>query len=359
MNYYLPTHVFDEENCVLTYKKELCSMGSKALIVTGKHSSRANHSLEHVELALGSGQIPYAIFDQIEANPSVETVMEASKLGLEEKVDFVIGVGGGSPLDAAKAIALMIANPGKSEEILYERGVFPHLPIACVPTTAGTGSEVTPYAILTLHKEKTKRSISHRIFPEYAFTDAAYLKTASRGNLVNTAVDTLAHLAESYLNANACLYNEIFSEKGLSLWGSIKDALAQGQLGEEGYRALMHASTLGGMAISHTGTSLPHGLSYPITYRLGIPHGKAVGRFLGGFVASYEEKESSQRLLSLLGFSHAQELKDYLSKLLELDKLLIPAEVMEIALSELLSNPDKLKNYPFQADRSLLERIIA
>ncbi len=358
MNFYLPTHIFDEENCVLRHGDELCSLGSKAFLVTGKRSSRANRSLDHVLQALESRRIPYVIFDDVEQNPSVETVMKAAEKGIQENVDFVVGIGGGSPLDASKAIALMIANPDKTEEILYKKIELPHLPVACIPTTAGTGSEVTPYAILTLHKEKTKRSINHHIFPKYAFTDAAYLKTSSRSGLINTAVDTLAHLIESYLNTGSNLFNHIFSEKGLVLWGGIKDTLEKNELTEQTYQTLMHASTLGGMAISHTGTSLPHGLSYPITYTLGVPHGKAVGFFLGGFVACYPDKEASGHVLSLLGFQSPEAFKDYLSRLLDLPALSIPAELTETAFQEVLSNPGKLKNYPFKADYGLMKKII-
>lgn len=358
MNYYLPTHIFDEENCVLNHASELCSLGSKALIVTGKHSSRANHSLEHATQALSNHSIPYVIFDDIEQNPSVETVMKATKVGIEEKVDFVLGIGGGSPLDASKAIALMIANPDKPKESLYQKAALPQLPVACIPTTAGTGSEVTPYAILTLHEEKTKRSISHRIYPKYAFADAAYLKTSSQSGLINTAVDTLAHLIESYLNANSNLYNHIFSEKGLMLWGNIKEALEKQERTDEVYHALMQASTLGGMAISHTGTSLPHGLSYALTYHLGIPHGKAVGVFLGGFVAYYPDKKAANHVISLLGFASPEELQSYLSKLLGLSKLSIQEDILETAFQEVLTNPGKLKNYPFEADYALMKHMV-
>lgn len=357
MNFYLPTHIFHEKNCVLNHADKLCSLGSRALIVTGKHSSRTNGSLNDVINALDTRKIPYTIFDETEQNPSVETVMKAAKKGLENGTDFVIGVGGGSPLDASKAIALMIANPGKSGEILYQKTDLSHLPVACIPTTAGTGSEATPYAILTLHKEKTKRSISHKIFPEYAFCDASYLETASRDGLVNTAADTLAHLIESSLNTNSTPYSRIFSEKGLVLWGSIKDALEEQKLTDKVYETLLFASTLGGIAISHTGTSLPHGLSYPVTYHLNVPHGKAVGIFLGGYVAHYGDKKEADRILSLLDFPDAASLQDFLSRLLNLSSLSIPEDILEASLQGTLSNPAKLKNYPFPADYELMKGI--
>ena len=120
MNFYMPTRVYNEKDCVRRHSQELAALGSRALIVTGRHSSRINGSLQDVEAALIREKIPYAVFDEIEENPSVDTVMRARAVGISERADFVIGVGGGSPMDAAKAIALMIANPDRDERLLYE-----------------------------------------------------------------------------------------------------------------------------------------------------------------------------------------------------------------------------------------------
>lgn len=357
MNLYMPTHVINETNCVINHAAKLCSLGTKALIVTGKYSSKKNGSLNDIQTALDSHSIPYIIYDSIEENPSLETVIEASNIGKENHADFVIGVGGGSPLDASKAIAILIANPEKSDEILYQAEKFAHLPVACVPTTAGTGSEVTPYSILTLHKEKTKKGISQRVFPTYAFTDSSYLKTSSQSGLINTAVDTLAHLVESYLNTSSNIYNRIYSEKGLLLWGQIKENLAKNNCTDEMYDTLMTASTLGGIAISHTGTSLPHGLSYDITYNLNVPHGKAVGFFLGGYVDIYENKDDVENVLSLLGFTSVEEFKTYLADLLKLDELEVSSDLLESTMQSLLNNQAKLSAYPYQLYINQLKQI--
>ena len=285
---FMPTLVYSEENCVKNHFKDIALIGEKAMIITGKHSSRSNGSLSDVTEILEKENISYIIFDDIEENPSVETVMKARELGIREQVDFVIGIGGGSPLDASKAIALMIANPDVTEEVLYQSNPLPYLPVVCIPTTCGTGSEVTPYAILTLHKQRTKKSISHKIYPTLALLDARYLKTASRNCLVNTSVDALAHLVESYLNANSNALNRIYSEQGLRVWAEFKDDLKNDRLTGEDYEKMLRASMIAGMAITHTGTSLPHGLSYPVTYELGVPHGKAVGMFLGGYLENYK-----------------------------------------------------------------------
>ena len=102
---YMPTKVYSEDNCVLNHASEMI-LGTKAMIVTGKHSSRKNGSLDDVLNILNEKNIPYIIYDDIEENPSVETIMKAKEIGIKEKVDFIIGIGGGSPLDASKSISL-------------------------------------------------------------------------------------------------------------------------------------------------------------------------------------------------------------------------------------------------------------
>lgn len=347
MDFYMPTKVHMEKDCVKKHKKELTSLGTKALIVTGHSSSKKNGSLNNVTEALSSEGVLYVIFDEIEENPSVETIMKAATLGIEEHVDFVIGIGGGSPMDASKAIALMIANPQENESLLYESKNAPVLPVVAVPTTAGTGSEVTPYAILTLHSEQTKRGISHRIFPVLALVDYTYLTFAPREIMVCTAIDTLAHLIESYLNTKTNVYNRMMTEYGLRIWGSFKDALLSNDAPSEStYQAMMMASTIAGMSISHTGTSLPHGMSYYLTYEQNIPHGNAVGIFLPAFLDIFEDKNQVKRLLGLLDFKNEKAFTKYIDSLFEM--VVVNEDDVDRYVAGMMSNQKKLANYPFK-----------
>lgn len=346
MLFYMPTKVYSEAECVRKHSKELASFGRKAMVVTGKHSARQNGSLKDVEDVLEQEGVPYIIFDEVEENPSIETVMKAREIGINEKVDFVIGIGGGSPLDASKAIALMIANPNESEGALYTAREISYLPVVCIPTTCGTGSEVTPYAILTIHKKRTKKSISHRIYPSLALLDARYLKSLPREGLINTAIDALAHLVESYLNTNANKWNRTYSKEGLAVWAQIRDCLKESKLEEDDYEKLLRASSLAGMAITHTGTSLPHGLSYPLTYELGIPHGRGVGYYLAGFVALYKDKREVKAVLDILGFATIEAFQTYMKDLF--GEICVPIELVEMCAKTILEDKAKLKNYPFE-----------
>lgn len=346
MLFYMPTKVYSEENCVRAHSKDIASCGTKAMIVTGRNSARMNGSLRDVEDALQEEGIKYVLFDEIEENPSIETTMRAREIGVREGVDFVIGIGGGSPLDAAKAIALMIANPKETEEVFYQTKELLYLPVICVPTTCGTGSEVTPYAILTIHARRTKKSISHRIYPELALLDCKYLKSMKREGLVNTAVDALAHLLESFLNTNSNEWNRTYSREGLRVWAQFKDALKNDELTDGDYEKMLRASSLAGMAITHTGTSLPHGLSYTLTYELGLPHGKAVGYYLANFVALYKNQTEVCEVLELLGFDSVSAFKTYMTKLFGV--IDIPKELRYTSAKIVFEDKKKLKNYPFE-----------
>ena len=141
MKYYIPTKVYQEIDAVKVHAEELAGYGSYALIVTGKYSARANGALADVEAALDAYGKKHVQYDGIEENPSVETVMKATEFGKRNGVDFVIAIGGGSPMDAAKAIAIMLANPEKDAEYLYESAAHTKaLPVVTIPTTCGTGS---------------------------------------------------------------------------------------------------------------------------------------------------------------------------------------------------------------------------
>lgn len=368
MKLYMPTKVLFERGCVRAHGAELQALGSKAMIVTGKHSSRVNGSLADVEAALTENGQPYVIFDEIEENPSVETVARAAQTAVAEKVDFFVAIGGGSPMDASKAISILCRHPeaiAEAEKHLYDKTPMDGYPIAAVPTTSGTGSEVTPYAILTLHSRHTKQSIAQHLFAQVAFVDAGYLRTSSYANMVSTCVDALAHLIESYLNTNANELNRMYSAEGLRVWGVEKNALlpqtakaAHGSmtLADETLDAFMRASVIAGVAITHTGTSIPHGLSYPVTYEMGVPHGKAVGYFLPGFLRAYENREDVARVMELLGFDGLDAFCSYLEQLIGRPQ--VAQELWEHDVELLMSNPAKLKNYPYEMTTDILRKFL-
>ena len=154
----VPTKVFYGDEVIINNASVLKGLGKKAMIVTGQGgSAKRNGSLSDVTEALESMNIKWELFNAVEANPSIETIHKGADFAKNHEVDFVIGIGGGSPLDAAKAIAVLALNDVSDEE-LFALKFDNVLPIVAIPTTAGTGSEVTPYSIITYPADRTKNA---------------------------------------------------------------------------------------------------------------------------------------------------------------------------------------------------------
>ena len=336
MRFYVPTDIYVEKDCVKNHAKEMLAVGKRALIVTGHSSAKANGSLNDVTEVLNNGGVAYQIFDEVEENPSTDTVGKGAQIAKDFSADFIIGIGGGSAIDAAKAMAILLVNPNVNADELHKAPSHPlnHAPVVAVPTTCGTGSEATPVAIITNHKINLKKSIPHRIFPVLALVDGKYLASAKKQLIVNTAVDALAHMVESILNVHSNILNRMCPEYGLKRWGECKEALiasvaanntaAQNTSQKAApidaslYEKLMYTSTIAGMSIAMTSTAVPHGMSYDLTLSKGTPHGPAVGYFLAAYVKICQKKVPAdvEKILSLLGLQSVEEFAEMLRKLI-------------------------------------------
>ncbi|MHC1683585.1 MAG: iron-containing alcohol dehydrogenase family protein [Clostridiaceae bacterium] len=299
--FFLPTEVIYDDNVIEKNKDLFSILGKKVLIVTGRHSARVSGAYRDVINVLKEYKIKYFIFDEVEENPSIETLQIASAIGKIEKVDFVIGIGGGSPLDAAKAISVMIKSDCEAED-LFKRRDLKHLPVVAIPTTSGTGSETTQYSIITIKEKGTKRSILPAVFPTFAFLDVRYTESLKEETTINTAIDALSHLVEGMFTKRASIYSDSFGEKGLRIFKECKDALVKKEFTKEIREKLMFVSNLAGMQIAHSGTSFPHFFGYLLTIDKGIPHGKANGLLLKEFIEFFKFHPNQPLVLELLGF---------------------------------------------------------
>lgn len=359
-SFYMPARVLCQDDVVRKSAGELKKFGRKALIVTGKHSADRCGVYADLCAALEEAGTQYCRFCDVEPNPSVQTIMKARDYGLEEGVDFVIGAGGGSPMDAAKAIALMIRHADKGADYLYTAGADGStLPVVCIPTTCGTGSEVTGVSVLSNDRLQTKKSIPFKIFPQLSLIDGKYLQYADRRTLCNTGFDALAHLFESYINSSATQMSRLIAEDGMRIWkNNLPVLLGERELDAESAESLMKAAMLGGMAIAHTGTSLPHGLSYALTYHLNVPHGQAVCFFMAGYLEAADPDDCA-RALELSGFESVEQFGEIYKKCCHLPD--VPRDVLEKTLdactADLAADPAKCAKAPFTVDRELLGRI--
>ena len=278
--YYMPTEILCGRDCIKEQGKRLLGLGKHALIVTGK-SSKTNGALGDVTSALNANGQLYTVFDRVTPNPTVACVREGIALLKSAGADFIVAIGGGSPMDAAKAIATLAIQERSDEEIFAGGYKATALPMAHVPTTAGTGSEVTQYSIITNDLAQTKTSISSpAMFPRLAFLDGKYMEHLPAKTTVNTAIDAFSHAAESLLSRYSTPMSEMLSRESLHILYPVLVKCC-GELSLEDRDNLLYASALAGMAIAQSGTTAVHGMGYALTYFEHIDHGRANGLLFG------------------------------------------------------------------------------
>lgn len=344
--YFMPVNAYFGKDCIAQQKEAMRVLGKKAMIVTGRSSARKNGALQDMADALEALSIAWVLFDEVGENPDLETVLRAAQMAKTESVEFVIGIGGGSPMDATKAIAVLAANPEADSNILFEDPKAKALPVVEVPTTAGTGSEVTQYAILTLHKKRTKQGIVQPLFASVSFLDPKYMEHLSPAITNNTAVDAMSHLVESYLSANANTVSEKIVDMGLSYWKDCIPALRERKYDAQIREKLMLASALGGVAIAQTSTSIPHALGYFLTYEKGIAHGRANGMVMQAYLDLFgKENERVQHVLSCLGLASTEELGALLRDILDCPETFTEDDIQYYA-KRAMENPPKLATFP-------------
>ncbi len=283
-----PVRIYTGENCLSAHPEEFRAAGRRAMIVTGAHGADACGAVADIVAALEAGGCTYIRFNRIPENPPAPLCHEAGRIAVEEGCDFIVAAGGGSALDAGKAVAGYAANPDCGPDDIFDdaKRVNPCLPVIAVPTTAGTGSEAVRYSVLTIDGGARKKTFKHvSAYPRASFVDPRYTWTLSDKYTVSTALDALAHAVESYLSPKSCPVSE---EAALYAAREIWDILfrqnkSAGWTKEDRSR-LSLAACAAGIAIDYTGTGFPHPLGYSLTLTRGIPHGEACAVFEGAFL---------------------------------------------------------------------------
>ncbi len=335
----MPTRIVIGKDCITQNSDIFRTLGKKALIVTGAHSAKRNGSEKDVKTALDSVGIPYQVFDKVMSNPTISCAYEGAKLARENDVDFIIAIGGGSPMDAGKAIALLASQDIAEENLFsgnYEKKV---LSMAFVPTTAGTGSEVTQYSILTNDKAQTKTSIaSDLLFPTVAFLDAKYTEKLPVETTINTAIDALSHAVEGMLSVRAStISNALASESIRMIMNCVPDMLQALQSGSEGIfnpkkrEQLLEASYMAGMVIAQAGTTVVHSMGYSLTYFKDIDHGRTNGLLLGEYLRLVEKSqpELTGRILKAMELSDIDSFQELMRALLGRREDVSPEEITQ------------------------------
>ena len=282
MNYFMPTRLYTGDGCIGKHAKELATLGTSCIIVCEEQAAKASGALTDVQHALASCDVSSFVWTGVTANPPVASCIDAGRLAAKSKAQFVIGVGGGSSLDAAKAVAVFAANPTLDETGFYALDwKNDPLPIALVGTTAGTGSEVTKVSVLTDAAARKHSIHDDRLYATLAFGDSRHTHSCPASVTLSCGVDVLAHATESYFSHKADEISRAFAVRAIRLAATPLAAAAAGkQLDAALRRDLYEASILGGLAINTTATCFPHNVGYYLTENYGVPHGFASAAFL-------------------------------------------------------------------------------
>ena len=326
---YMPAKCVCGENAVINASGLLAKLGKKCLILTGGSGAKKSGALTDAQNALENEGIGYAVFDKIGENPLVSVCREAGEAARSAEAEFILGIGGGSVLDAAKAVAIYASNPDLSPLDIYKR-VYDNkpLPVALVGTTAGTGSEVTAVAVLTNDETGVKKSISgDDCYAAVSYCDPKYTYSVPYKTTVSTALDAFAHAVEGYFTVKCNGTVKLWVEKCIPLiYKCLKELVGKDYVPEEIRDDLYYGSVYAGLVINTCGTAFPHPLGYVLTENFGIPHGMACAAFFAPYIDRCSEF-APEKAKNFFGMTEeADEVKKTIAALTDLDGVSIGEE---------------------------------
>ena len=269
----VPAHIITGKGAIEEAKGYIKSYGKKALIVTGKHVVKST-MMQSLRDILDDIEVEYSIFDGITGEPTDCMIEEGVKLYQETNCEFIIGIGGGSPLDSAKAIGAMITNPGAIAD--YNGKEIPNKipPVVAIPTTAGTGSEVTKFTIITDSKKDIKMLLKgDYLIPELAIVDYELGMTAPKSVTAATGLDALTHAVEAYTSKKATVMTDTFAVSAIKRIVRYLPIVYQDGTNEEAREEMAIAALEAGICINNSSVTLVHGMSRPIGAIFHVPHG--------------------------------------------------------------------------------------
>lgn len=281
-NFYLPTRIVHGPGSIKQTGMMFKSLGAtKALIVTDQGVKRAG-LVNGVADALKKGNIEYAVFDEVEVDPGATTVEKGADFATEERCDGIIVVGGGSPMCAARAIAMVAANGGKLKDHVPvpKPGAKPPLPVIAIPTTAGSGSEVSQFIVLKDEELNSKIGLgSPMYFPKIAILDPNVLRKLPFWQTVVSGIDALTHAIEAYLTDVTTPITDSLALGAVDLlYKNLRQAATTDDI--DAKEACLLGSTMANMACGNARLGLVHTMVFPIEGMAKIEHGVSVGTLL-------------------------------------------------------------------------------
>lgn len=269
----MPKQVFYGENALQNASESFSALGKKALIVTDPMMVKLGNTKLVTDI-LDKNKIEYSIYDQITGEPTDKMIESGVKIYRTEKCDFLIAVGGGSPIDSMKAIGAIITNGGSIDDYLGKIITIPTPPMVAIPTTSGTGSEATQFTIITNTERDIKMLLKGAVLmPDIAIDDPAFTMTAPKSVTAATGLDALCHAAEAYTSRKAQPLTDEFALSAIKkifdnlplCYNEGKNTYAREQMSIAAFQA--------GVAFNNASVTIIHGMSRPIGALFHVPHG--------------------------------------------------------------------------------------
>lgn len=329
----MPRELYYGENA-LSKIEELGDF-KKAIIITGGSSMKKHGFLDQTKKHLKNAGIDYELFDGVEADPSVETVNKGKEAMLQFEPDLIIAIGGGSAIDAAKAMWIFYEHPQLTFDEIKDTSEFPSLrkkaKLLAIPSTSGTATEVTAFTVITDYDKKVKYPLANTdLVPDIAILDTNIPQTLPPHLVAHTGMDALTHAIEAYVATNRTSVTNSVAKESIS---GIYDDLYDSYHGSVESREKMHIhQCLAGMAFSNAGLGITHSLAHQIGVQFGISHGNS-NAILLPYVMEYNSKVSSKeyaeiaKMLGLNGSTDKQLTNSLIASVRELNIIL------DIALS--------------------------
>ncbi|HKL13587.1 MAG TPA: iron-containing alcohol dehydrogenase [Halanaerobiales bacterium] len=295
--------------------------GDKAVLVTGGSSMRRFGFLDKAQELLSKADIESIIIDGVEPNPSVKTVIKGKEKMLDFEPDWIIAIGGGSALDAAKIMWAFYEHPELDFEDIIEVGSIPELrnkaKFIAIPSTSGTASEITAFSVITDTEKKIKYPIvSPEIIPDVAIVDPQIPATMPSHITANTGMDVMAHAVESLVSTNASDYTDPYAVRAIDLVFKYLPKAVQNGDDMEAREKMHNASTMAGMAFSNSSLGIIHSLAHKIGGELHITHGLA-NAILLPYVIEYNYEAAKDKFTYIEDFLGIDSLADAISDLNE------------------------------------------
>lgn len=319
-NYNLPVNLLFGLGRSNEIGKEVAKYGNKVLIVTGRNSTKKSGLLDKAKALLEEEKVQYEVFDKVEQNPLSTTVYDGVNVIKETGCDVVLGLGGGSIMDAAKSIAFVAKNPGDLSEYIFgiKQGQEA-LPIILVPTTAGTGSEGNCFSVITNPETKDKKSLrTNLIIAKASIVDPELMITMPKKIIASVGFDALCHNMEAYVSTIGQPLTDMKAYYGIKLMAENLIKVYENPQDLEAFEKVTLASTLGGMVIGVAGVVAPHGMEHPVSGLYDVVHGKGLAALTPEIIdKSWQyDKAKFKDISQLLGGTGAEDCADSIRELL-------------------------------------------